>query len=111
MKKKLILDRNYLKYFKNKYVLTLLGFIVWLSFFDRNDFLTTYTYHKKLVTLQTEKRFFDDEIVRYTEDLNNLITNHATMEKYAREKYYMKKENEEVFLIIKEQVKEPKEVN
>ncbi len=109
MKKKSIrVAARYAKYFKNKYVLTLLGFIVWLSFFDRNDFLTTYTYHKKLVSLRTEKKYYDDQIIRYSEDLNNLLTNHATMEKYAREKYYMKKDNEEVFLIIKEKAEEKK---
>jgi cell division protein FtsB len=97
---------KYLKYAKNKYILTLLGFVVWLSFFDRNDFLTTWTYHQKLVSLRTEKQYYDDEIKRYTEDLNNLVTNHKTMEKYAREKYYMKKDNEEVFLIIKEESKD-----
>lgn len=97
---------QYLRYFKNKYVLTLLGFIVWLSFFDRNDFITTWTYHKKLVSLQTEKQFYEDEIKRHTEDLNNLLTNHATMEKYAREQYYMKKDNEDVYLIIEEKPEE-----
>lgn len=101
-RKHLHIAARYLKYFKNKYVLTFLGFVVWLSFFDRNDFLTTWTYHEKLVSLQTEKKYYDEQIVRYTEDLNNLLTNHATMEKYAREKYYMKKDNEEVFLIIKQ---------
>lgn len=96
------------KYLKNKYVLTLLGFIVWLSFFDRNDFLTTWTYHNKLVSLQNEKKYYDEQIIQYTEDLNNLLTNHATMEKYAREKYYMKKENEEVYLVIKVKPEEKK---
>ena len=86
----------------NRYVLSLLGFIVWLGFFDRNDFLTTWNYHKKLVSLRNEKEFYEKEIRKYTDDLNNLLTNHKTMEKYAREKYFMKKDNEEVFLIIPE---------
>jgi cell division protein FtsB len=102
MKKQAHPALKYLKYFKNKYILTFLGFLVWLSFFDRNDFLTTMTYHDKLVSLRTEQQFYDNEIKRYSEDLNNLVTNHKTMEKYAREKYYMKKDNEEVFLIIRE---------
>jgi cell division protein FtsB len=94
------------KHIRNKYVLTFLGFLVWLSFFDRNDFLTTYTYHSKLVSLRAEKIYYDEQIKQYAEDLNNLLTNHATMEKYAREKYYMKKDNEEVFLIIREKIAE-----
>jgi cell division protein FtsB len=94
--------KKYFKYCNNKYLLTFLGFLVWLSFFDRNDFITTWTYHRKLVSLRNEKEYYEKEIKRYADDLNNLLTNHATMEKYAREKYYMKKDNEEVYLIIRE---------
>jgi cell division protein FtsB len=105
-KNRLAFFRKYLPMMNNKFILTFLGFVVWLGFFDRNDFLTTWNYHKKLESLRNEKQYYEREIEKYREDLNNLLTNHATMEKYAREKYYMKKDNEEVFLIIKEKAKE-----
>ena len=98
--------KKLLPYIKNKYVLTFLGFLVWLSFFDRNDFITSWSYHNKLENLRNEKAYYESEVIRYTEDLNNLMTNRANMEKYAREKYYMKKDNEDVFLIIDERKKE-----
>ena len=91
-----------LPYLKNKYTLTFLGALIWLSFFDRNDFITTWGYHEKLGALRNQKTYYEEEITRYKSDLNNLLTNHETMEKYAREHYYMKKDNEDVFLIVEE---------
>ncbi len=99
------IPKKFLPYLKNKYVLTFLGFLIWLSFFDRNDFITTWNYHNKLESLRNEKIYYESEVKRYTEDLNNLMTNPANMEKYAREKYYMKKNNEDVFVIIDERKK------
>lgn len=107
-KTKFHLAMKYTKYCRNRYFFTFLGFVIWLGFFDRNDFLTTWTYHHKLASLREEEKYYDQEIIRYTEDLNNLLTNHENMEKYAREKYYMKKDNEEVFLIIKEKTEKKK---
>lgn len=101
-KSKLHLSAKILSYLHNRYFLTLLGFIVWLSFFDRNDFINTYSYHKKLKSLLAEKVYYETEVKRYTEDLNHLLSDPANMEKYAREKYYMKKDNEDVYVIIDE---------
>ena len=102
---KVTIPKKYLPYLKNKYVLTFLGALIWLSFFDRNDFITSWSYHKKLKSLCNEKIYYEKEVKRYTEDLNNLITNPANMEKYAREKYFMKKDNEDIFVIIDERKK------
>ena len=44
-----------------------------MSFFDRNDFITTWSYHSKLVSLRNENAYYESEVKRYTEDLNNLI--------------------------------------
>ena len=81
-------------------MLTLVGFIIWIGFFDRNDLITTWSYQHKLNVLKKEQIHFEDEIKRYTTDLNNLRTNHENLEKYAREKYVLKKDNEDVFLIV-----------
>ena len=77
--KKIILKfpKKLIPYIKNKYVLTFFGFLIWLSFFDRNDFITTWSYHKKLENLRNEKAYYESEVIRYTEDLNNLMTNHS----------------------------------
>ena len=104
-KTKFHIPKKLIPYVNNRYVLTFLGALIWLSFFDRNDFITTYTYQKKLKGLQNEKTYYESEVIRYTEDLNNLLSNPANMEKYAREKYYMKKDNEDLFVIIDESKK------
>ena len=100
-----ILFKKILPHLKNKFILTFLGFFIWLSFFDRNDFITTWSYHNKLESLKSEKAYYESEVIRYTEDLNNLMTNSANLEKYAREKYFMKKDNEDIFVIIDESPK------
>ncbi|HRH66289.1 MAG TPA: septum formation initiator family protein [Bacteroidia bacterium] len=89
-----------LPYIRNKYTLTFLGFLVWLSFFDRNDFITTGSYRQKLKELKNEKAYFEEEILKNRAYLNDLQTNRDNLEKYGREKYFMKRDNEDVFVIV-----------
>lgn len=99
-KKKQPVFLSYLSKCRNKYFITALGFIVWLSFFDRNNFITTASYRSQLHKLQSEKEFYETEITRNKEDLIELRTNRANLEKYARERYLMKRDNEEIFVIL-----------
>ncbi|TAH43754.1 MAG: septum formation initiator family protein [Bacteroidetes bacterium] len=99
-KKKQPVFLSYLGKCRNKYFITALGFIVWLSFFDRNNFITTASYRSQLHKLQSEKEFYETEITRNKEDLIELRTNRANLEKYARERYLMKRDNEEIFVIL-----------
>ena len=92
-----------LPFVNNRYFLTGLGFLIWISFFDRNDFVTTWTYSQKLKTVKKEKVHYDEGIIEYKNDLKNLQTDKNNLEKYAREHYLMKKDNEDVFLIVDDQ--------
>ncbi|KAB2858850.1 MAG: septum formation initiator family protein [Flavobacteriales bacterium] len=83
---------------KNKYILTIVGFIVWLLFFDQNNFITQYDFIKQLKSLEKDKAFFMEELNKTRQELNDLTTNPVTLEKFAREKYFMKKDNEEIFV-------------
>ncbi|MCB9359792.1 MAG: septum formation initiator family protein [Flavobacteriales bacterium] len=83
---------------KNKYAITIVIFIVWLSFFDQNNFLVQYDFKKELRTLEQDKAFYLEEIKKTRTELNELTTNPVTLEKFAREKYLMKKDNEEIFV-------------
>ena len=85
---------------KNKYVCTTLAFIIWLAFFDKNDFISEYTYRQQLKNLQKDRQFYLDEIRENKEKLNELMSSPANLEKFAREKYYMKKDDEDVFVIV-----------
>jgi len=85
---------------KNKYVLTALGFTVWIMFFDSRDFITSHFREKEeLRKLEASKKYYEQQIATTREELEQLKSNPALLEKYAREKYRMKKDNEDLFLI------------
>ncbi|MES2457825.1 MAG: septum formation initiator family protein [Bacteroidota bacterium] len=89
-----------LELIRNKYFLAVAAFIVWMLFFDRNDVLEQYEYRSAVNKLQEEKDFYVNEIAKVKKDLNELNTDLNTAEKFAREKYFMKKDNEDVFVIV-----------
>lgn len=76
-----------------------------MLFFDRNDLMSQYEYRNQLNKLQAEKEFYLKESTKAVNDLNELSTDKSKLEKFAREKYLMKKENEDVFVIITEEAK------
>jgi len=94
--------------FKNKYFLVSLAFVVWMLFFDRNDLFSQYEYRQQVQKLRSEKEFYALETGQVKKDLQELSTKQATIEKYAREKYLMKKPDEDIFVIIPEEKKEEK---
>lgn len=87
---------------RNKYFIAGTAFLVWMLFFDRNDLMSQYEYRTQLNKLEAEKEFYTRESAKAVKDLNELTTNKIKLEKFAREKYLMKKENEDVFVIIVE---------
>lgn len=84
---------------KNKYMIALIVFAVWVLFFDRNDILTQTERRSELQDLQQSKAYYEQEISLTNKELRQLDSNPALLEKYAREKYFMKKPNEELFVI------------
>jgi cell division protein FtsB len=91
---------------RNKYFLSATAFVVWMLFFDRNDLMSQYDYRTEVNKLQAEKEFYIQETEKTERDLDELSTDKVKLEKFAREKYLMKKANEDVFVIIKEEAKE-----
>ena len=89
--------------FKNRYVATVTIFFIWMLFFDQNDIFSQMQLKSELTQVQTDKAYFESEITRTEEDLEDLMTNDEKLEKFAREKYLMKKSNEELFVIVVEQ--------
>ena len=85
---------------KNKYLLSGVGFAVWLLFFDDRDLITTHFKHRdELRKLEQSKKYYQQQIATTKTELEHLKTNPATIEKYAREKYLMKRDNEDLFLV------------
>lgn len=96
--KKLIDKHPVLKFLSNKYVLVLLFFIVWMLFLDTYSYLDHRFLDKEINELETNKEYYQNEIDRDKKSIKTLKNPHQ-IEKYAREKYYMKKNNEDIFII------------
>jgi len=91
-----------LKLSRNFYFLTGMSFLIWMLFFDANDIYSQYVLRKKLTELENERKFYEEKIKEVNSDREALINDKELLEKFAREKYYMKKEGEEVFVIVEE---------
>ncbi len=88
--------------FKNKFFWVTAAFLVWMLFFDKNDLLSQYQSSQQLNKLKEEKAFYTNETAKVNKDLDELTSNPEQLERFAREKYLMKKENEDVYVIVKE---------
>jgi cell division protein FtsB len=86
--------------FKNKYFLISLAFLVWMIFFDKNDLFSQYQYRQQVNKLKQEREFYQKETDKVKKDLDELTSDPKKLEKFAREKYLMKKDNEDVFVIV-----------
>jgi len=92
---------NYIpSWLKNKYLLTLLAFGVWMLFFDDRDlYVTCIKQRHELNDLRKSKQYYEGQIAITKKELDQLKVNAFTIEKYAREKYLMKRDNEDLFLV------------
>jgi hypothetical protein len=92
--------KKILSFFINKYFLTTVAFMVWLVFFDSNSLMERNKLQEKLDILNLEKRFYLDEIKRDSTLTKQLLSDTVQLEKFARERYLMKKDKEDVYLVI-----------
>jgi len=93
--------KKVLKVVKNKFLLTLVGLAIWLTFFDRNDIFTQYSLRQDVKKLEKERNYYLAEINSNKKNIEELQTNQKSLEQFARETYLMKKDDEEVFVIVK----------
>jgi len=101
--------KRFLNFVKNKYFLSSIAFVVWMLFFDRNDLASQYAYRSQVNKLEDEKKFYKKQISQVEKDLKELNSNQEKLEKFARERYFMKKDNEDVYVIIDNQPEKEKE--
>ena len=100
--KKYLNKEQLLMVFRNKYILTSVLFFFWLMFFDQNDMLGRFRYMRECRKLENEKVYYEERIKEVQMRLLELKTGNKNLEKFAREQYLMKKDNEEVFIIKEE---------
>ena len=76
--------------------------IVWLLFFDRNNLIDRVKELRHLHQLEKDKKYYIERIDKDSKRLEQLKTNNKNLEKFAREQYLMKKENEDIFVVVEE---------
>ncbi len=98
MKLKQFFTKRYFKFISNKYLFIALFFAIWMLFLDTNSWLIHRTLNKELKVLEENKQYYQTEISK-DEALITILKDSTGLEKYAREKYFMKKENEDIYII------------
>jgi len=93
---------NFIKrYIHNWFFYTGLLFVVWISFFDKNSLVEQSKLSKTIHDLDSREQFYQSELVKASNEIQAYEKDTALLEKFAREKYYMKKDNEDIYVIIR----------
>lgn len=101
---KALKENKIFKFFTNIFVLIVLVFAVWMTFFDENSYLVHREFNKEIDELEKTIKFYEDRI---NEDRTTIkkLQDSLELERFAREKYLMKKKNEDIYLIEFDTVK------
>jgi cell division protein DivIC len=91
--------KNIPSYLKNKYILVIIVAVVWFVFFDQNNLIQQVRLQRQLHEFNQEREYYLREIARDSIAVDRLRNNPEELERYAREKYLMKKANEEIFIV------------
>src|SRR5690606_1255171 len=95
------------KFFLNKYLIVSLLFIVWMVFFDQNSWFIHKELDKEVQDLTKAQKVYQEKLEKETIQIHQMKTNASEIERVAREKHYLKKENEDVFIIETQKIKKP----
>lgn len=87
---------------RNRYGAAVLVLIGWITFFDQSDAWTTFKNQRELSRMEEQKDWYRAEITRTKEQLHELSSDKELLEKFARERYLMKRENEDIFVLVPE---------
>jgi len=80
-------------------------FVIWITFFDRNDLISQRHLQRIIDDMETKKEYYKIEVESVKKEKEALFSDQTTLEKFAREKYLMKKDNEDIFVIVEEEKK------
>jgi cell division protein DivIC len=83
----------------NKYLIVFVLFTVFVTFFDEHSLIHRWETYRKIVGMEKELKFYQDEIKSTKQKKNELQSSKENLEKFAREHYFMKKKNEDIFII------------
>ncbi len=100
---------KWLKYIFNRYTIIGFCFVIWMIFFDQNSLFTHLELDKQIKNLEQDETYFKQHLEDENQKLKVLTENPAEIERIAREKFYLKKDNEDIFIIQQEIQKKPQE--
>jgi cell division protein FtsB len=89
-------------FLRTKYSVATFALFFWITFLHNNDLISQVSSRVKLQLLKNEQQYYRDEIENTKEAIHDLTTNVESLEKFAREHHHMKKENEDLYLVITE---------
>ncbi len=84
----------------NRYVIAIVVFVTWVTFLDSNSLVNQYRDRQALFELRKEKKYYQEEIKVTRSRLDELLSDSKSLEKFAREQHLMKRENEDIWLVI-----------
>ena len=90
-------------FFRNFYFLTFICFVLWMLFLDSNDVISQMKLRNKLSNLEAEKAYYLQKIEEVQKDREELLSNTELLEKFAREKYLMRKKTEDLYVIVEKE--------
>lgn len=86
----------------NKYTITIVAFAVWMIFFDGNSLKRQRELNRQIGAMHSMIAYYQTEIAKNEKEIFELQNDEATIEKYAREKYLMKRDSEDVYVVVRE---------
>jgi cell division protein DivIC len=87
-------------FFRNKYILTLIIFVVWITLLDSNNLVARYKDMRELHKLKIDREYYIKRIEEDKQKIHELKTDKHNLEKFAREQYHMKKSDEDLYIIL-----------
>ncbi len=91
------------KFFRSFYFIVSLSFVVWMLFFDPNDFISQYKMRDIFKETESEKAYYKEKIIEVDKEREALLNDNKKIEQFARENYLMKKPTEDVYVIVEKQ--------
>jgi len=93
---------KYIRYTKNFYFVFTVLFIIWMVFIDSNDIISHFKLRSKLNDLENQKEFYQERKEKIQAEREELLSNYELLEKFARERYLMKRKTEDMYVIVEE---------
>ncbi len=93
------------KFFRNFYFIVGVVALIWMLFFNSTDLVTQWQRGRKLSTLKKQRQYYAEKIKEVHQEREELLTDYSQLEKFAREKYFMKRPDEDLYILVPEEEK------